>query len=319
MTEPKYIYSRLAPRTVTELLVQHYAIKGITNCVYYVFGLHDNYLIETKNKKYILRIYRNDWRIHEEIYFELELLNYLREKEQPVAYPISTEENELSFEINCPEGKRLAALFTYADGEALNKEITVKESELLGATVASIHNASNNFKTKYKRKVLDLAYLVDQSLVLIEPYINTRQYVFLKLVKDKLHSHFSTIKTDNFDFGICIGDVNQTNFHIDKNNKITLFDFDQCGYSYRAFELGKYQSSLYFHETKKEEMATFLQGYETVCKLTDAEKESIPYFELASVIWVMSIRVANKNKVGHMLLEKPYWDQRIGVLKELVK
>ena len=319
MIESKYIYSRLAPSTVTELIILHYEVQNITSCVYYVFGLHDNYLIETQNKKYIVRIYRNDWRSQEEIHFELELLNYLRENKQSVAYPIPTKDRELSFEIDSPEGKRHVALFSYANGEALNREITDKESELLGITVANVHKASDNFRTEYKRKNIDLEHLIDQSLVLIKPYINTQEYSYLKSVKDVLDSHFSNIKIDAFDYGICTGDVNHRNFHINRNSELTLFDFDQCGYSYRAFELGKYLSSVNSITSKKKNIKAFLKGYESIKKLTKEEHEAIPYFEIASVIWVMSIRAANKNKVGQMLLEKPYWDQRIGIVKNLVE
>ena len=272
-----------------------------------------------ENEEFILRIYRNDWRTQEEIGFELELLNCLRSKKQSIAYPLQTKYNELFFTISSPEGKRVAALFIYAEGEVLNKKISVEQSKILGTSIANIHVASNNFKTKYRRHNLDLTYLIDQSLVLIEPYIDSNQYKFLASIQEKLYHNLSHLNSENADVGICIGDVNQTNFHINKARKITLFDFDQCGYGYRALELGKYLSSIHFHHSKQEKMEAFVQGYETVRHLTDAEKKAIPYFEITSVIWVMSIRAVNKNKVGLINLEKSYWDQRLGIVKNLVE
>ena len=319
MIQIKYIYSRLTSDSVTELVAHYYDNNHISSCEFYVLGLHDNYLIQCKNEAFILRIYRNDWRTQEEIGFELELLNYLRGKEQSIAYPLPTKNNKLSFEISSPEGKRVAALFVYADGEAVNRNISIEQSKILGASIANIHEATNNFKTKNTRNNLDLAYLVDQSLVLIEPYVNSKQYQFLESVKETIVNNLSHLNTNNADFGICIGDVNQTNFHINKAKKITVFDFDQCGYGYRVFELGKFLSSIHFHKNKQEKMEAFVKGYETVRQLTNKEKETIPYFEISSVIWVMSIRVANKNKVGHINLEKSYWDQKLGIIKSLVE
>lgn len=53
-------------------------------------------------------------------------------------------------------------------------------------------------------------------------------------------------------------------------------------------------------------------------QLSSEEKEAIPYFEIASVLWVMSIRVDNVNKVGHSVLGSAYWRRRIGIIEELM-
>ena len=118
-------------------------------------------------------------------------------------------------------------------------------------------------------------------------------------------------------YGLCIGDVNPTNFHID-NNKITVFDFDQCGYGYRAFEIGKFFSSIRSHNKKFEIQEAFLKGYQSIRPLNQIEQEAIPIFEIISVIWVMAIQVANADRIGFKYLEKSYWDRRLGDLKQLV-
>ena len=161
MIENQYIYSRLSPKTISELVAYHYDITSIQSCVFYVCGLHDNYLITTDNNKYFIRVYRNDWRTLEEINFELELLKFLKDKKEPVSFPLVTNNNELSFEVSSPEGKRFGALFTYAEGEPLKQAITIKESELYGYSVANIHNQTESFKTKYKRKNMALLRFVE--------------------------------------------------------------------------------------------------------------------------------------------------------------
>ena len=318
MIEHQYLYSRLSPKTVGELVTYHYDIATVRSCKFYVFGLHDNYLIQTDKAKYFVRIYRNEWRTPEEINFELELLNYLKDKKEPISSPLKTKNNELLFEVNSPEGEKIGALFTYAEGEPLKQEITANESELLGRSVASIHNQTKDFTTEFKRKNLDLEHLAKRSLKVIEPFITVEQKNYLTLVLENIETEISQLVTEKTELVACTGDVNPRNFHLTKNNKITLFDFDQCGYGQRAFEIGKFFSSIHAHKSKKEIMRAFLQGYESVHKLSIEEKKAIPYFEIASVLWVMSIRVDNVNKVGYMALGSEYWIQRIGIIEELI-
>ena len=317
LIENQYIYSRLSPKTVGELVAYHYDIATVQSCTFYVFGLHDNYLIQTDKGKYFVRIYRNEWRNPEEINFELELLNYLKDKIESISSPLKTKNNELLFEVSSPEGEKIGALFTYAEGEPLKQEITVNESKLLGRSVASIHNQTKDFTTEYKRKNLDLEHLVKRSLKVIEPFITVEQKNYLTLVQENIETKIAQLVTDKTRLVACTGDVNPSNFHLTKNNTITLFDFDQCGYGQRAFEIGKFFSSVHDHKSKKEIMQAFLQGYESVHKLSLDEKKAIPYFEIASVLWVMSIRVDNVNKVGYMALGSEYWIQRIGIIEEL--
>jgi len=313
----KYTYSRLSSESVIEIINLHYQITGNINCKYYVFGLHDNYLIENNNKIFIFRIYRNDWRSEEEILFELELLNYLDNTKVNVAAPIESKNSKLYNSIECPEGKRITALFSYATGSAPNKEITHKECKLLGSSVATLHKETKYFKTEYTRPILNLEYLVNRSLILIKPFITINQYKYLQDIKKRIKLNTLDLNKKNSDYGICVGDINSSNFHINEKNIITHFDFDQCGYAYRAFEIGKFISSMNSDKYKTEKVSAFIDGYESSRKLTDLEKIVIPSFEIASIIWVMSIHVSNLNKIGYQYLEKPFWDKRIKLIERL--
>lgn len=183
MIEPQYLYSRLTPKTVSELVMCHYDISMINSSVFYVFGLHDNYLIQTDDEKYFVRIYRGDWRSADEINFELDLLNYLKGKDQPISSPIRTKQHGLSFEFNCPEGKRLGAVFSYAAGEPLAQEIAKHEAQRLGRCIANIHKQTKDFNSVYERTKLDSALLVKRSLRVIEPFLTTQQKCYLDSVQ----------------------------------------------------------------------------------------------------------------------------------------
>jgi len=297
----------------------NYDLQGPVRCKYYVLGLHDNYLIDGDAGKYIFRLYRNTWRTQEEALFELELLTFLGNKDAPVATPISTNQGQLSLLIESPEGDRVGALFRYADGHAPENEVTVKQSLLLGQTVANIHLLTQTYDSPCARPVLDIYYLLDESIIAIEPFIDTDARDYLKVLQRKLHHIVPGLRQEAGEFGICIGDVNLSNFHINDNNQITLFDFDQCGYGYRAFEIGKFLSSIHSLKSKQKIGQAFVDGYQLVRPLSQAELDIIPYFEIVAVIWVMAIHAYNAERIGHKFLEKPFWDRRLAVLKELDK
>lgn len=101
-------------------------------------GLNDTYEVVTDIGKFILRIYKHQWRTESEIRFELDLLAYLKDCSMPVSHPIPRRDGEWLTELKAPEGKRYAALFTYADGEG---KVDQGTSQSYGRAVAHLHNA----------------------------------------------------------------------------------------------------------------------------------------------------------------------------------
>lgn len=318
MEKSAYIYSQLSTHSVLNLIALHYGLSNPESCKFYARGLHDNYLISAGKKKFILRVYRNNWRSGEETGFELDLLRFLGDKGAPVAFPLLTRMGESSVFIDSPEGKRSVALFHYANGHAPGNDISIEESALLGKSVANIHSLTENYLTPRTRPVLDVPYLLDGSIIAIEPFVEKEILIYLKTLQNKLHRSFPQLVKDPGVFGICIGDVNPTNFHVAENS-LTLFDFDQCGYGFRAFEIGKFISSIHAVASKKAIANAFMAGYQQVRQLSHEEISAIPYFEIVSLIWVMAINASNADLIGHKWLEKPFWHRKIAILKELDK
>ncbi len=317
MIENSYTYSQLSSESVARLVASHYGLDKELSCEFYVLGLHDNYLIKSDGEKFFLRVYRNNWRSEQEVSFELELLAYLNKKTDLVAELVLTASGNLKFQINSPEGSRVAALFRYAKGQAPEKAITSAEAARLGCSVASVHILSDSFAPTSTRQELDISYLLDSSINAVTPYLDINQMSFLSKLRDKLVSTIPKLEKEPGVYGICHGDVNPSNFHIDESNKITLFDFDQCGYGYRAFEVGKFYSSVRHHKDKQQIKNAFLEGYQSIRLLSAIELEAIPIFEIISVIWVMAIQVYNADRIGFKYLGHAYWERRFADLEKL--
>lgn len=317
MENNSYTYSQLSAGSLAAMLVSHYGLPANLDCRFYVVGLHDNYLIQTRHQKYICRIYRNDWREPDAILFELQLLAFLAERKAPVAVPLATRSGQLTFQIDSPEGPRLAALFHYADGQAPAQNFNIEHSELLGNAIAGIHRKSNAFTTTFIRPELDLPYLLDESIIRITPFLNATSLRYLESLQLKIHQRLPCLSREPDTFGICTGDVNARNFHINDSRQLTLFDFDQCGFGYRAFEIGKFISSLHSMEQKRELTQAFMDGYQQIRQLDQEEIEAIPWYEMVAAIWVMAIHANNADRIGYKLLEPPFWERRMAILKTL--
>ena len=314
---PKVIYSQLSSESLITLISTRYPNLMPVSCKFYARGLHDNYLVENHTTKFILRIYRHDWRDTHSIQFELELLAFLRAQNTAVSSPIPNSEGELGTVLDFHEGERIVALFDFADGHLPEKKTLTKTSESLGHAVATMHLASTDFVTEYTRPVLDLPYLLDDSLVKIKPFLDSKQISYVKTLQKRIHSEMPTLPHEDGAFGICSGDINFRNFHINENNSIVLFDFDQCGYGLRAFELGKFLSSMHSLPDKALYMEAFLSGYQGVRPLSKSELQAIPYFEMVSIIWVLTIYIDNADRIGHILMDATFWKQRVNILKNL--
>lgn len=318
MPEDACTYSRLSAQYVASLASQHYEFSAPLTCHFYVLGLHDNYLLACGAQKFILRIYRNDWRTEEDARFELDLLTFLGNQAAPVAAPLRTKSGKLLFSIDCPEGSRVAAVFHFADGEAPGNDLSAEQSTLLGRAIARIHLAADTFSTPYHRPILDLPLLFDHSLTAIGPFVEPHTRDYLGSLRNWLSSNLADLSRTPGIFGICIGDVNPNNFHINELHQLTVFDFDQCGLGFRAFEIGKFISAVHPLKSKDGIVTAFIDGYQQVRKLSQTEIAAIPYFEIVSVIWVMAINALNVDRTGLKFLDKPFWDRRVAIVKALV-
>ena len=211
----------------------------------------------------------------------------------------------------------MAALFHYAEGHAPGETITIEECVLLGRAVSNVHRIADSFTTQRTRRELDLHFLLDESVEAIKPFVDPSARSYLEELHKRLRNTWPKIPKAVGAFGICTGDVNARNFHIDGHRRITLFDFDQCGYGLRAFEIGKFCSSLHSHKLKQVLVDAFLEGYQQERRLSREEYTAIPYFELVAIIWVMAIHAKNVNRIGYKPLDQPFWDKRLAILKAL--
>lgn len=325
MSVPEIQYSRLTTEAVRLLLLSAYTIIENPDCQYFAYRMHDNYLVEDGGRKYILRVYRNEWRDSAAIDFELAFLTSLQQHCDFVAAPVLTADETCKFEINAPEGLRYAALFFAAPGEAPLGDASPEIVQVLGQHIASIHQHSKDFVSQSgripQRQLLNSCYLLDRSVAVVSPWLADADRIYLADVQTALNERLSVLLKDIPDewpfFAGCHGDVNNSNYHV-HDGRLVLFDFDQCGFGWRTFDIGKYFCSLINHPDKQSLKLAFLDGYESVSPLTTEEHEAVSLFTPLASIWVMAIQVYGVHVLGLQHLSARAWEQRMKGLRRAV-
>jgi Ser/Thr protein kinase RdoA (MazF antagonist) len=314
---PTIFYSTLAPQAVISLILDRYAVDLPKSCQFWHRGLSDVYLLETLTATYIFRISHHHWRSQTEVDFELELLDFLAGRHIPVSAPIKTNRGDLSVAINAPEGKRYAALFPYAPGQIALGDFSAAQGQILGETLAKIHQTSQEFKPLAYRQHLNSDYLLDQSLQLIAPFLHHRP-TDLKFLVDaiaNIKERINSLPTDFPYWVICWGDPHSGNVHITQDNRMTLFDFDQCGYGWRSFDLAKFLQVALQTGLSRKVRDAFLDGYQTISPLTAVELNALQVLTQAAYIWAWSISLNMTKLNDFSRLDAYYFTQRLEKLK----
>ena len=313
------VYSTLAPQALTTQVLCQYDLGDVTNCQLWNRGLSDVYLVEINKQPYILKVSHHHWRSCSDIQFELEFLEFLHDQGIPVAYPLRTKDQKLFVTIKALEGDRYAALFPYADGTVPLGDLNVSQSEIFGATLGKLHQSTASFQTQTQRQALTLDYLLDDSYPVIADCLRNRpnDLFYLEQAIAHIKLQLPAIPQKPPFWSVCWGDPHSGNVHFTANNQITLFDFDQCGYCWRVFDIAKFlQVSLHAGIPRKIRDA-FLIGYQNIQELTEQELDSLPLLTQTAHIWAWAISINAAKVHSWCRLDRSYFSRRIEELKRL--
>ncbi|MGL6344599.1 MAG: phosphotransferase, partial [Waterburya sp.] len=309
----------LSPQALIEGVLTRYELETINQCLFWHRGLSDIYLINTVSQSYILKVSHHHWRSQSDIQFELEFLDFLNQQNIPVANPLKTKDGKLFVTINAVEGDRYAALFPYAPGAIPQGDLNIEQSTILGQTLGILHQISLNFNNKTPRKPLDLKYLLDDSLAIITPYLRHRHndLVYLTDTANKIEQQLSCLEKTAPYWSVCWGDPHSGNVHFTPDNQITLFDFDQCGYGWRVFDLAKFLQVSLSAGINRQVRDAFFAGYQTVTELTEVEMLSLQALTQMAHIWTWAISINATVIHNWSRLDDFYVKKRLNQLKRL--
>lgn len=321
----KVIRSLLAPSYVGERVADAYDLGGPVTCRIHSLGDNDNYLVRRGPEKYLLRVYTagKHWPYdREDRLFELEWLLFLADRGIPVIPPVPRADASLLGGILAPEGERDMALFHFAPGSPDPFPDDPERLFRLGVAMARLHMASDGFRSIHRRFHIDLELLVDAPLRRIETYLSeigrTPDLAVLKELATRVRAVLETLPREAPAYGILGGDFHGENHHFTAEGEPVFFDFDLCGYGWRAYDLAVplwYARRELGTERARALFAPLLEGYRSIRPLGSAEQASIADFVLARQLWLIGEHVADVDTLGEARVGEHYWQRTLSLVQ----
>ena len=312
-------YSTLSSNELMAKVIPDYCIDEPVSCLFWERGCSDTYEIRCVNTRYSLRVYRNAINTRDEIDFEVAALNYLHDKGFPVAFPIARKSGGYITEVSAPEGIRYVLISAFATGDMPDYD-SLEDFRLYGESVAQLHTLSDSFETSHKRPELDLKMFTEKPYDLIAPHVSHRseELAFLKQCLETARSDIERVGVSGMDYGFCHGDVHGGNAHLHEG-VLTHFDFEECGFGFRLFDLATFKwGSVGSSKKGPEQWAAFVEGYESIRKISEADFQLLDTFILLRNIWLIAFHMRNADDFGGELTSDGYIDHHWRKLRRYV-
>lgn len=246
------------------------------------------YEFKKNNKFYILRLTDSSHRSEENIIGELDWILYLAEREVPLSRPVLSNEGRLTERIVYKDIDMTAVVFDKAPGKKLIYPEYLSNAaifEQLGAITGRLHKASKNYRAKSesskRHQWFDNYYL--KKVPQFIPEEQTDIHKAYELLRNQLMS----LNHDSEGYGLIHGDINVGNFCVEED-RITLFDFDECQYSWFVEDIAIqlfYTVYVILDDSPKERkemadlfMTHFMKGYLSENHLEKYWLEQVPIF-----------------------------------------
>lgn len=312
-------YSQLNPDRIRSEIIDRYGFKETLSCRFFHSGINDTFLIKTDNNNYYLRVSLAGIRNKCDYDEEVSIINTLCLNSIRVAAPVICLDGSFIWEINAPEGQRYAVLFEEA--KQVKNDDDIKKTYNLGRMLAQLHIVADENNFKVSRPPIDLIKLAEKPLEIIQPHLAHRvpDYVFLKNAAEELCRYVEhNFNHDKPYYGYCHGDIHCGNVYFEET-KPTIFDFDCMGYGWRIYDICVYAWTESFRDEKyieKEPWSAFLDGYNSLRKLSDIELASINVFAALRELWLIGLHAEfiNINNSCNWFNDG-YFDYHIGIFK----
>lgn len=313
--------SNLCATALIERVLSHYDLGAIRCCHLQHRGLNDTYKVEVvQSETYYLRVYRAGWRTRDQIDTEIAILLHLAQRQASISRPVLAKHGQALIPLDCVEGRRWAALFTSAPGQEID---FIGYNELLagsyGEAVATVHNAAEGFEGRPNRPVLDLAELLDQPLRLLTSALSHRpeDVDFVTRLGNRLRQRIQG--QAGLEIGFCHGDFHGRNA-CEIDGAFTFYDFDCCGWGYRAYDLAVFPWAFAVRHNSVERIEAmgraFLGGYQRQRAVGRIDVEAIIPFVAIRQIWLLGLHIATRDRFGWGWINDAYFTNQLKVLRD---
>jgi Ser/Thr protein kinase RdoA (MazF antagonist) len=256
---------------------------GVSKDEIHILDSFESFIYEFKNDsgEFILRISHSIRRNEALIQGEVDWINYLADHGISVARAILSEAGNLVEAILDQEGGEfLATAFVKAEGKPPWGRWTPQLYESYGELIGKMHSLTKHFQPlqpERKRPEWD-----DPIFDFVEQFLPDNEFITRKKY-EIVSKHVNTLPKNIENYGLIHQDAHGANLLIDEDGNITLFDFDDCGYSWYINDIA---IVLFYIVMESDDwtaftqdfMVHFLRGYIKHCPIDLEMLKEIPYF-----------------------------------------
>ena len=283
------LHSLISADQLLPCLQTLYDLPSKTTCHYFLKGSSDIYKLTSSIGTFYVRLYHHNYRRFESIEFELECVTRLNEMGVRSAIPLKNVNGSQLSTISAPEGKRHLAVFTEAQGSS-NSTPQPSQLKLAGATLAHLHKSAQRLPLSTTLPSYDLDHCLSTASEKIHQHCHSRPElkkvgIFYKYLASQLKQTLQQFPLEKLNWGVIHGDLIHNNFHFNKNEEITFFDFDRIGYGWHVFEIASYLGQLASHRSVPEKSKLFnevslyfLKGYNSISPVPQEQLDLLPLF-----------------------------------------
>ncbi len=232
-----------------------------------------NYLLKSKNKKFILTIFEK--RVSKkEIPFFMNLMDQLNMSKINCPKPLRNQNGNYLIKLR----NKSACIVSFLNGKD-KKKLNLKNCYDVGKAIAQMHLSTNKIKLYRKNSM---------SIKNLNPLLKHIKFTH-KVTNDSsygrfLNTHFKNIKKNwpkKLPSGIIHGDLFIDNIFFINNKLSGIIDFYFAANDYFMYEIAICVNALCFDKTRsgfkinKKKIKSLIRGYERVKKISSKEKKSL--------------------------------------------
>ena len=230
-----------------------------------------NYLLKSKNEKFILTIFEKRV-LKKELPFFMKLMDQLSNSKINCPKPLKNKNGDYLFKLK----NKSACIVTFLKGKD-KKILNLKNCYDIGKMVAEMHSSTKKIKL-YRKNSMGIKNL--------NPLFNSIKFKSKKFtnIEKFLKINFIDIKKKwpkKLPNGIIHGDLFIDNIFFNNNKVSGIIDFYFAANDYFMYEIAICINALCFDKSKnqfllnKKKVKNFIRGYESIKKISNKEKKSL--------------------------------------------
>ena len=265
------VYTKINKKNIS-YINKKFEIEKIINFKGIKQGIENtNYLLRSKNKKFILTIFEKRV-VRKEIPFFMNLMDELNNSKINCPKPLKNKNGKYLIKIN----NKIACIVSFLKGKD-KKSLNLKNCHDIGKTIAEMHLSTKKINF-FRKNSMGVKFL--------NPLLNSIKFKSKKFtnIEKFLKTNFKDIKKKwpkKLPHGIIHGDLFIDNIFF-KNNKLSgIIDFYFAANDFFMYEIAICINALCFDRKNskfwlnKKKVKNLIKGYESIKKISVKEKKSL--------------------------------------------